>query len=75
VRLQTLVLSLNKDKIEITNSILASQNSLKILTGINEEIIPEWSVSEAKISRKCSAYFVRRFTKKAKKIMQIINLH
>ena len=48
VRLQTLVLSLNKDRIEITNSILASQNSLKILTGINEEIIPEWSVSEAK---------------------------
>ena len=48
VRLQTLVLGLNRDKTEVTNSILASQNALRILTGINENILPDLSVEEAK---------------------------
>ena len=48
MRLQTLVLGLNRDKTEVTNSILASQNALRILTGINENILPDLSVEEAK---------------------------
>lgn len=47
VRLQSVVIQLNNDKIEINNNILGFQQTLKILTGFTENITPELSDSEA----------------------------
>lgn len=43
VRLQSIVIQLNNDKIEINNNILAFQQNMKILTGISENILPNIS--------------------------------
>lgn len=43
VRLQSIVIQLNKDKIEINNNILAFQQNMKILTGISDNILPNIS--------------------------------
>lgn len=43
VRLQSIVIQLNNDKIEIKNNILAFQQNMKILTGISDNILPNIS--------------------------------
>ena len=43
VRLQSIVIQLNNDKIEINNNILAFQQNMKILTGISDNILPNIS--------------------------------
>jgi cobalt-zinc-cadmium efflux system outer membrane protein len=43
VRLQSIVIQLNNDKIEINNNILAFQQTMKILTGHSENILPNIS--------------------------------
>lgn len=48
VRLQSIVIQLNNDKVEINKNILAVEQSLKILTGITEDIEPQLSDAEAK---------------------------
>ncbi|ASK30744.1 transporter [Chryseobacterium sp. T16E-39] len=48
VRLQSIVIQLNNDKVEINKNILAVEQNLKVLTGITEDIEPELSDSEAK---------------------------
>ncbi len=40
VRLQSIVIQLNNDKIEINNNILAFQQKMKVLTGNTESILP-----------------------------------
>jgi len=47
VRLQSIVTQLNSDKTEIRNTIIALQQNLKLLTGIQDEIIPELSEPES----------------------------
>ena len=46
VRLQSIVIQLNNDKIEINNNILAFQQKMKVLTGTSESISPELSKAE-----------------------------
>lgn len=46
VRLQSIVIQLNNDKIEINNNILAFQQTMKILTGISNNILPHISKLE-----------------------------
>ncbi len=46
VRLQSIVIQLNNDKIEINNNILAFQQKMKVLTGTSESISPELSKTE-----------------------------
>ncbi|WP_028121478.1 TolC family protein [Epilithonimonas tenax] len=46
VRLQSIVIQLNNDKIEINNNILAFQQTMKILTGISDNILPHISKLE-----------------------------
>lgn len=46
VRLQSIVIQLNNDKIEINNNILAFQQKMKILTGNKQNIVPELSKTE-----------------------------
>lgn len=46
VRLQSIVIQLNNDKIEINNNILAFQQKMKILTGNTQSIVPELSKTE-----------------------------
>lgn len=48
VRLQSIVIQLNNDKVEINKSILGVEQSLKVLTGITEDIEPQLSDAEAK---------------------------
>ncbi|REC46973.1 TolC family protein [Chryseobacterium pennipullorum] len=48
VRLQSLVIQLNHDKLEINKNILEYEQSLKILTGVSEAIEPAMSEAEAK---------------------------
>lgn len=48
VRLQSIVIQLNNDKVEINKNILAVEQSLKVLTGITEDIEPQLSDAEAK---------------------------
>jgi len=43
VRLQSIVIQLNNDKIEINNNILAFQQNMKILTGLSDNILPNIS--------------------------------
>lgn len=46
VRLQSIVIQLNNDKIEINNNILDFQQKMKVLTGTSESITPELSKAE-----------------------------
>lgn len=48
VRLQSIVIQLNNDKVGINKNILEFEQNLKVLTGITESIEPEISESEAK---------------------------
>jgi cobalt-zinc-cadmium efflux system outer membrane protein len=48
VRLQSIVIQLNNDKISINKNILGFEQTLKVLTGITDDIEPELSDSEAK---------------------------
>ncbi|MBT2620751.1 MULTISPECIES: TolC family protein [Chryseobacterium] len=48
VRLQSIVIQLNNDKVEINKNILTVEQNLKVLTGITEDIEPQLSDSEAK---------------------------
>lgn len=47
VRLQSIVIQLNNDKVEINKNIIAVEQTLKVLTGITEDIEPKLSESEA----------------------------
>ncbi|MGG5210803.1 TolC family protein [Chryseobacterium sp. MIQD13] len=48
VRLQSLVIQLNNDKLSINKNILEFEQSLKVLTGISDEIEPRLSDADAK---------------------------
>ncbi|UOE37787.1 TolC family protein [Chryseobacterium oryzae] len=48
VRLQSIVIQLNNDKVEINKNILEFEQNLKVLTGISEGVEPEISENEAK---------------------------
>ncbi|WP_312399929.1 TolC family protein [Chryseobacterium sp.] len=48
VRLQTIVIQLNNDKIGINKDILELQQNLQVLTGITDDIEPQLSEAEAK---------------------------
>lgn len=48
VRLQSMVMALNSDKISANNNILGFEQNLKLLTGISEEILPDLSEAEVK---------------------------
>lgn len=48
VRLQSIVIQLNNDKLGINKNILDQQRNLKVLTGITEDIEPRLSDEEAK---------------------------
>lgn len=48
VRLQSIVIQLNNDKVGITRNILEFEQNLKVLTGITENIEPQISEAEAK---------------------------
>ncbi|MFC3159463.1 outer membrane protein, cobalt-zinc-cadmium efflux system [Chryseobacterium arachidis] len=48
VRLQSIVIQLNNDKLGINKNILEFEQNLKVLTGITEDIEPQLSESEAK---------------------------
>ncbi|KQT24783.1 transporter [Chryseobacterium sp. Leaf405] len=48
VRLQSIVIQLNNDKIVINKNILEFEQNLQVLTGITEELEPQLSESEAK---------------------------
>lgn len=48
VRLQSIVIQLNNDKIGINKDILEFEQNLKVLTGITDDIVPQLSESEAK---------------------------
>lgn len=48
VRLQSIVIQLNNDKIGINKNILEFEQNLKVLTGITDDIEPQLSESEAK---------------------------
>lgn len=48
VRLQSLVIQLNHDKLEINKNILEFEQNLKVLTGISEDMEPQILESEAK---------------------------
>ena len=48
VRLQSMVIQLNSDKIEINNAILGYEQGLKLLTGVSNTIVPEISDAEVK---------------------------
>ena len=43
VRLQSIVIQLNNDKIEINNNILTFQQTMKLLTGLSDNILPNIS--------------------------------
>lgn len=47
VRLQSIVIQLNNDKVEINKNILEVEQTLKVLTGVTEDIEPQLSDSEA----------------------------
>lgn len=49
VRLQSIVIQLNNDKVNINKNLLEFEQSLKVLTGITENIEPEISDEEAKL--------------------------
>jgi cobalt-zinc-cadmium efflux system outer membrane protein len=48
VRLQSIVIQLNNDKVGINKNILEFEQTLKLLTGVTEDIEPQLSDSEAK---------------------------
>ncbi|WP_027380906.1 TolC family protein [Chryseobacterium daeguense] len=48
VRLQSIVIQLNNDKVGINKNIIDFEQTLKVLTGITEEIEPKMSETEAK---------------------------
>lgn len=48
VRLQSIVIQLNNDKVEINKNIIEFKQSLKVLTGISEGVEPQISEEEAK---------------------------
>ena len=47
VRLQSVVINLNNDKVEINNNILQQQQSMKVLTGFNESMLTSFGDEEA----------------------------
>jgi len=47
VRLQSIVIQLNNDKVEINKTILEVEQTLKVLTGVTDDIEPQLSDSEA----------------------------
>ena len=47
VRLQAVVINLNNDKVEINNNILQQQQSMKVLTGLNESMLTNFGDEEA----------------------------
>ncbi|MCL1675197.1 TolC family protein [Elizabethkingia meningoseptica] len=47
VRLQSVVINLNNDKVEINNNILQQQQSMKVLTGLNESMLTNFGDEEA----------------------------
>ncbi|SUX47837.1 TolC family protein [Chryseobacterium indoltheticum] len=49
VRLQSIVIQLNNDKVNINKNLLEFEQNLKVLTGITENIDPEISEEEAKL--------------------------
>ncbi|AZA62320.1 TolC family protein [Chryseobacterium indoltheticum] len=49
VRLQSIVIQLNNDKVNINKNLLEFEQNLKVLTGITENIEPEISEEEAKL--------------------------
>ncbi|WP_139422125.1 TolC family protein [Chryseobacterium mulctrae] len=49
VRLQSIVIQLNNDKVNINKNLLEFEQSLKVLTGITENIEPKISDEEAKL--------------------------
>lgn len=49
VRLQSIVIQLNNDKVNINKNLLEFEQNLKVLTGITENIDPEISDEEAKL--------------------------
>jgi cobalt-zinc-cadmium efflux system outer membrane protein len=49
VRLQSIVIQLNNDKVGINKNLLEFEQNLKVLTGITENIEPEISEEEAKL--------------------------
>ena len=49
VRLQSIVIQLNNDKVNINKNLLEFEQNLKVLTGITENIEPEISDEEAKL--------------------------
>jgi len=49
VRLQSIVIQLNNDKVNINKNLLKFEQNLKVLTGITENIEPEISEEEAKL--------------------------
>lgn len=49
VRLQSIVIQLNNDKVNINKNLLEFEQNLKVLTGITENIEPEISGEEAKL--------------------------
>jgi len=57
-RLQSLVLGLRNDKTNLMTSIYDSQRQLAILTGISDEIIPNWD--EASLSNMSNSVLVSR---------------
>lgn len=48
VRLQSIVIQLNNDKVDINKNVFEFEQDLKVLTGVNEDIDPKLSDSEAK---------------------------
>ncbi|RNA63478.1 TolC family protein [Chryseobacterium nematophagum] len=48
VRLQSIVIQLNNDRVEINKNIVEFEQNLKLLTGITEDIQPQLSDTEAK---------------------------
>lgn len=47
VRLQSIVIQLNNDKVEINKTILEVEQTLKVLTGVTDDIEPQISDAEA----------------------------
>ncbi|WP_407484271.1 TolC family protein [Elizabethkingia meningoseptica] len=46
VRLQSVVINLNNDKVDINNNILQQQQSMKVLTGLNESMLTSFGDEE-----------------------------
>jgi cobalt-zinc-cadmium efflux system outer membrane protein len=74
VRLQSIVIQLNNDKIRINKNILGFEQTLKVLTGITEDIEPSFQILKRKIFLQLSLLVTKQnYRKKHWKIMPIIN--